>query len=470
MGQSRPTHSVPVPTIVRFARDNFRWAAVLAPKKYLYTNCNKGLLRSIFHKRLRECVSVTSIKVDTMRRIDRWVGVPLCMLATALLKIWWWLRPMPPRSVRRILFIELSEMGSTILADPAMRKARARLNAELYFAIFTQNAGSLDLTGTISSANVFQIRSTSLWHIALDTLAFLSWTHCNGIDTVVDLELFSRFTGLLTGLSGANRRVGFYRFHNEGLYRGEMLTHRVSYNPHIHIAKNFIALIDALLSSTPTVPYSKTLIDDVELTIVVPPPSESAREAMLARVKLLIPNFDPERFRVVLINPNASELLPQRRWMPERFIELIRRILAANPDALVLITGAPNEQREAEDLVSQCASDRCVSFAGYTTVANLPALYSLGDVMVTNDSGPAHISAAIDLPTIVLFGPETPNLYRPLGNSKAIYAGLACSPCVSASNHRKSACNDNACMRAISVERVFAAVTDVLVAPTSERV
>ena len=156
-----------------------------------------------------------SLSIDTMRRIDRWAGVPLCALATAVLRIWWWLRPMPPRPVRRILFIELSEMGSTILADPAMRKARTRSNAEIYFVIFAQNAGSLDVTGTVSRANVFCIRATSLWRLALDTMRFLLWTRRNSIDTVVDLELFSRFTSLLTGLSGATRRVGFYRFHNE---------------------------------------------------------------------------------------------------------------------------------------------------------------------------------------------------------------------------------------------------------------
>jgi ADP-heptose:LPS heptosyltransferase len=411
-------------------------------------------------------VNRTSLGVDTMRRIDRSAGVPLCALTTALLEIWWWLRPMPPRPVRRVLFIELSEMGSTILADPAMRKARARLNAELYFVIFAQNAESLDLAETISRANVFCIRNTSLWHLALDTLTFLLWTRRNRIDTVVDLELFSRFTALLTGLSGANRRVGFYRFHNEGLYRGEMLTHRVAYNPHIHIAKNFIALIDALLSATPTIPYAKTLIGDDELTIAFPPPSASAREGLLMRIKTLVPNLDLTLFRVVLINPNASEMLPQRRWMPERFAELIQCILAANDDILVLITGAPSERAEAEQLASQSGSDRCIAFAGQSALGDLPALYALAVVMVTNDSGPAHFAAASGLPTIVLFGPETPNLYRPLGNSIPIYAGLACSPCVSASNHRKSACDDNVCMRAISVKQVFAAVTDVLAAPT----
>ena len=82
--------------------------------------------------------------------------------------------------------------------------------------------------------------------------------------------------------------------------------------------------------------------------------------------------------------------------------------------------------------------------------------------IVTNDSGPAHFAAATLLPTIVLFGPETPKLYQPLGSSQAIYAGLACSPCVGAHNHRKTACTDNVCMRAISVEQVYRTLESTL--------
>jgi ADP-heptose:LPS heptosyltransferase len=400
-----------------------------------------------------------------MRRIDRWAGVPLCALATMVLKLWWRIWPSPPRPVRRVLFIELSEMGSIILADPAMRKVRDRIGAELYFVSFAQNADSLALTATISRSNVFTIRSSSLWRLTMDALAFLVWMRRNAIDAVVDLELFSRFSGLLTGLSGATRRVGFFRFHSEGLYRGDMLTHRVAYNPHIHIAKNFIALVDALLSETPTVPYTKAIIGDAELTIALPPPSAAARDTMLARIKALAANFDASRGRLVVVNPNAGDMLPQRRWMPEHFVQLIRRVLAANDDVVVLITGAAGERAAVENLVAQCASDRCIAFAGHTTVNELPTLYALAAVMITNDSGPAHFAAASGLPTIVLFGPETPNLYRPLGNSLAIYTGLACSPCVNAGNYRRSPCSDNVCMRAISAERVFQAVTAVLDGP-----
>jgi ADP-heptose:LPS heptosyltransferase len=400
------------------------------------------------------------MKVDTMRRIDRYAGVPLCAVATVMVRLRASLRG-EARPLRRVLFVELSEMGSTILAQPAMRRARAR--GELFFVIFARNAGSLDLTGEFPAANVFTIRDTNLFHLAWDTLAFLAWTRRQDIDTVVDLELFSRFTALLTGFSGADRRVGFHRFHNEGLYRGEMLTHRVAYNPHIHVAKNFIALVDALFAAAPQVPYSKTLIGDDELTVAIPPPDSAARAAMLARVRAEAA-FDPARQRLVLVNPNASELLPHRRWMGDRYADLIRRVLATSEDVLVAVTGAPDERAEAEALAA-ASGPRCISLAGKTALAELPALYAQATLMVSNDSGPAHFAAATGLPTIVLFGPETPKLYQPLGASRAIYAGLACSPCVSAHNHRKTACTDNVCMQAISVDDVYAAVCEALSAP-----
>src|SRR5215470_3410890 len=251
------------------------------------------------------------MKVDTMRRIDRYAGVPLCAIATVLTRLAGWLGGGKTRPLRRILFVGLSEMGTTVLAQPAMRKAADKLGAELYFVIFKRNVGSLDLLGTFPAANVRTIRDTSLVYLAWDTLAFLWWTRKCGIDTIVDLELFSRFTALLTGFAGADRRVGFHRFHQEGLYRGEMLTHRVAYNPHIHVAKNFIALIDALLAAVPTVPYSKTKIGDDELKASIAEPSAASREAMLARIRAETA-FDPARQRIVLVNPNASEMLPHR--------------------------------------------------------------------------------------------------------------------------------------------------------------
>lgn len=401
------------------------------------------------------------MNVDTMRRIDHHVGIPLCLVVSGLLRLVRLIRPRLPGPPRRVLFIELSEMGSTILADPAMRRLRDRHGTELFFAIFASNRASLHLLDTVPRDNVFALRADGLVALALGTLRLLWWTRARGIDTVIDLELFSRFTALLTGLSGAVNRVGFHAFHQEGLYRGEMLTHRVAYNPHIHIAKNFVALVDALAADQPQLPYTKSVItdDDIRLIKAVVPAAASA--AMAERVRAVLPEWRPGT-RLVLINPNASDLLPQRRWPRDRFETLMRRILDQFPDTVLLITGSRGESAEAETLAQRLASPRCASFAGGCTLEELPALYGLAAVMVTNDSGPGHFSAVTDLPTIVLFGPETPRLYGSLGRSVPVFAGLACSPCVSAHNHRKTPCRDNVCLQVITPDQVFAEVSLIL--------
>jgi ADP-heptose:LPS heptosyltransferase len=404
------------------------------------------------------------MNVDTMRAVDRWLGIPLTFLLTQFLRLYQVLRRPATKQPQRVLFIELSEMGSTILADPALRKARQELGAELFFVIFARNRASLDLTGTIPSENVFTLREESLFVLACDTLRFLVWTRQRQIDTVIDLELFSRFTALLTGASGAVNRVGYYRFCNEGLYRGELLTHRVAYNPHQHIAKNFIALVNSLLADAPELPYSKQPISDAEIVLPRVSFAPAELDKMHAKVAAQYPSYQAGQHRLVLINPNASEMLPQRRWVSERYVALMRRILHAAPDVLILITGAPAEHGEAEQQRQAVQNSRCLNAAGLVTLAELPLLYSIALLMVTNDSGPGHFSSITPLPTFVLFGPETPKLYGSLGNSTPLWAGLACSPCVSAANHRKTPCTDNKCLQAITVEQVFTAVESLLLA------
>ncbi|HXP97040.1 MAG TPA: glycosyltransferase family 9 protein [Telmatospirillum sp.] len=408
------------------------------------------------------------MNIDVMRWIDHRLGVPLCFLLTLAGRLFL-PRRSPLSAPRRILFIELSEMGSTILADPAMRKARQQFDAELYFVIFRRNANSLAFLRTVPESNVYTIREDSLVTLVVDTLGFLRWTRRLGIDCVIDLELFSRFTALLSGLSGAARRVGFYRFHNEGLYRGELLTHRVAYNPHIHIAKNFLALINALTEPDGQVPFSKTVIDDAELIIPQVPVSAAAKADMQRRIEAAFPPFDSARHRIVLINPNASELLPQRRWPHAHFAALAGMILAAWPDALILITGAPEETAEADRLCARLPDPRLVNFAGRQKLTELPALYALASLMVTNDSGPGHFAAVSDMPVISLFGPETPALYGPLGRGVSLTAGMACSPCVSAANHRKTACREPLCMTVLTPETVFAQVRRWLDSEPSRR-
>jgi ADP-heptose:LPS heptosyltransferase len=406
-----------------------------------------------------------SLSVDTMRTIDHRVGVPLCALATPFVILLDWFKTLmagPAGTPRKLLFVELSEMGSAILVDPAMRAAQAR-GAEIFFLIFKSNKASLTLLNTVPAANIFTIDASSLVSLVTDTVKFLFQARAKQIDTVIDLELFSRFTALLTGLCGARRRVGYHIFHGEGLWRGNMLTHKVHYNPHIHIAKNFMALIHAAFSTKAEQPFSKVHITDASIQIAQAVIKPSDTQAVLGRIERLAldakRSFSLGQQPLLLVNPNASELLVQRRWAPESFSALIVALQKKWPDCLILITGSPAEHAYVENVRLGANVPNALNFAGQVSFAELPALYTLADVMVTNDSGPGHFSSVTGLHTVVLFGPETPALYGSLGKSIPITAQLACSPCVSAANHRKTPCSDNACMRAISVEQVLEKMT-----------
>ena len=401
-----------------------------------------------------------SISVNTMRAIDHWVGVPLCAVASPVVALIDSIKNVfsrSPSEPRKLLFIELSEMGSAILVDPAMRNAQAR-GAELFFLIFKSNRASLTLLNTVKPENIFTIDSSSLGALIKDTLKFLLVARKHRIDTVIDLELFSRFTALLTGLCGARRRVGYHIFHGEGLWRGFMLTRKVHYNPHIHITKNFLSLIHAAFAKEIEVPFSKIHIADSEVRLEQAVIDSTALSKVRERIEKLSETFGIQfkqgGQRLILVNPNASDLLPQRRWAQQRFSELIQALSLLYPNDLILITGSPAEFEYVEKVRAVANVKNALNFAGQVSFAELPPLYTLSDVMVTNDSGPGHFSAVTPLRTVVLFGPETPALYGSVGKSIAITANLACSPCVSAANHRKTPCHDNVCMQAITVAQV----------------
>jgi ADP-heptose:LPS heptosyltransferase len=101
-----------------------------------------------------------------------------------------------------------------------------------------------------------------------------------------------------------------------------------------------------------------------------------------------------------------------------------------------------------------------MSLAGKTTLRQVLVLYTRSEILVTNDSGPAHFASMTPVHVVTLFGPETPALFAARSpNTTVLWAGIACSPCVNAYNNRQSVCRNNLCMQAITVDDVFEKVT-----------
>jgi ADP-heptose:LPS heptosyltransferase len=400
-----------------------------------------------------------------MRWLDRWVGVPVCIALTVVRRMAHLGRrvlgragggvlPEPPT----ILFVKLAEMGSTVLALPALTRLRELFpGVRLHYLCFEENRSVLNLVPEIGWDGVHTIGTGSLPRFAADVLRVLWTLRKQNVDAAIDLECFSRASAILAYLSGARVRVGFHRFRAEGLNCGDLFTHRLSYSNHLHTSAAFLSLIEALAAPLGEVPLLKKRIEPpCELPAFRP--TESERQTVLARLRER--GYPADRSpAIAILNINASDLMPLRRWPTERFEELARRCLTEYSDTWIVLTGAPGEAPAVDAVARRLNHERVISLAGRTTLRELVTLHTLADVLVTNDSGPAHFAALTPIQVVSLFGPETPELYGPLGKGgHAITAGLACSPCIHVFNSRNSPCTDNLCMKAISVDQVFAAV------------
>ena len=399
---------------------------------------------------------IPRMNVQKMMRLDRWLGVPLCFAVTALRSVLPTRKPVAqPRS---ILFVKLAEQGSTVLAHRALQEAVRRVGREhVYMAVFEDNRFILDALDVIPRENVITLPSDSLFNLLRAVLPVWVRLRKLGLEAAVDLEFFARSSALLTWASGAATRVGFHAWFGEGPYRGNLMTHRVRYNPHLHTTQTFASLVSALDVAAGSFPTFDLLPDSSQDAL----PFFAADAAEIREVKEQLARFtgQPLTPPLILLNANASDLIPLRRWSLESYIEVAQRLLARFPEVQIAFTGAKNEAAKAQDLVARVGSARCFSLAGETTLRQLLVLYGLADVLVTNDSGPAHFAALTPIHTVTLFGPETPLLFAALTpRNTPLWAGIACSPCVSALNNRQSACVDNVCMQRITPDQVFAAV------------
>jgi len=400
------------------------------------------------------------VGISTLQRTDRWIGAPLCLFLSVLRRIFESAGLPGPRKVRRILFVKFAEQGSTVLAYPAIRRAIDMVGREnVYFVVFQDNRFILDAMDVIPEENVITIATHSPIGLAVDAVRAVHRVRKIGIDAVVDLEFLTRFSAILTFTTGAKSRVGFHTFFGDGPYRGDLMTHRLLYNPHLHTSEMFEAMVEALTcdpSMLPTFDFRPSA--NQPLARFRPSLSEVAEiNALLQRENPRI-GYAP----LILLNPNASDLLPLRRWPPLRYAELARRLLERYPELFIGFTGGPGEAIANNRLADEVGSDRVIRLAGKTTLRQVLVLYTRSEILVTNDSGPAHFASMTPISVVALFGPETPALFSTRSpNATALWAGIACSPCVNAYNNRQSVCRNNLCMQAITVDDVFEKVTRI---------
>ncbi len=401
------------------------------------------------------------MKLQTQRFIDRWVGQLLCagvsawVRLTGLLSAPARLQPQP----KNILVILLSEMGSIVLAGPMFAQLRRNYpSANIHILQLKKNQEVTRLLQLTQPEFMHSLDDSSGGALMSDILKVSLAMRRLGLDAVIDCELFSRVSALLSFSTGAPVRVGFTPHTQEGLYRGSFINHAIPYNPYQHISKQFLSLVDALGSPgiAGSMPRNKaapirSLPTDTELSVTF-----DQGELDAYRAKVHADHAVTTQRELVLMYAGGG-ILPERAWPAAHYARVAQGLCAAG--YAVGLIGLKDDAQLAKDLIAQIRHVACIDLTGYTkSIRELLMLMHCARLLITNDGGPGHFATLTPIQTMVFFGPETGKLYGPLGTRNTVLeSGIACSPCLSAYNHRLTFCDgDNQCLKRIAPDPVLA--------------
>lgn len=387
--------------------------------------------------------------MKSLQAADRALGRVACTLLQPLR----WPRPLRRRRgpVERVLLIKFWGLGSLQLLTPAVRSLRLRHpGAELHLLTLSQNGEYAQGLGVFDRVLAFDIGSPSWTEVFRRILGLVVTLRRRRFDAVYDFEFFTRFSAVISALCGAPLTRGFA---SPTVWRGGFHTETVPFNRYWHVARNFRCLAGGETGRD---------IGPEDLAIF----RIDAHAQSEAAAALFAAGLGPEGPLVVL-NPNAGGLSLERRWPPERYALLARRLVAENGARVVLI-GSRSEAPYTGAVASQVGdvpAGQLADLSGRLSIGGLHALLAQAEAFVSNDSGPMHLGAALGTPTIGLFGPETPIMYRPIGSRASwLYDPPPCSPCINVHENKFAVCwrGRPECLMNLSVDDVLGRVRDEL--------
>ncbi len=189
--------------------------------------------------------------------------------------------------------------------------------------------------------------------------------------------------------------------------------------------------------------YYRAMLEGLGLATVGPPNATLAcPEAWAAEAAALLGDDGPW----IGVNPGAA-YGGAKRWLPERFAaaaDLVARRIGAK----VAIVGGAAERAIGEAVASELQSPSRL-LTGETTLAGLVGVLARLRLLLTNDSGPMHLAAALGTPLVAVFGPTDSTETAPVGHATVVREAVACAPCM-----LRECPIDHRCMTRVSVDRV----------------
>ena len=345
------------------------------------------------------------------------------------------------RSVRRILVARVDLLGDTVLTTPAIAALRrgyphARIDALVQQSTADVLVAERDIAHVITY-DPQALRRRGGWLTMLRLLWRLRRARYD-----IAISVSGDIGSILTRLSGAKRSVGYadeaYPY---------MLTDPIPggrYKVAQHETRYVLALAEAA--------GGIVTADDLRPRLHAVPEKRQEMAAILQLARARLGRYGP----IIAMHAGARNGWA-KRW-PTRHFTALADQLAEELDALVVVTGAPNEAPLARDIV-QHARLPLLNVSGKTSLPQLTALLAESDVLVTGDSGPMHIACAVETPVVVMHGPTDPALSGPTAPDAIVLRHtLWCSPCYDASAMAECRFGNPVCMKAIAPRVVFGAI------------
>ena len=380
--------------------------------------------------------------------LDRYIGSLLCLL----LGVFQSPVSLRHREPRRILLIQLSAIGDTILTVPTIRAIRDHFpNAHL--AMIASSINLQYLEGCSYIDQYIPCRLEEVMKSPRKLVAFIMTLRRQKFDWAIDFEHWPRFSALLAYGCGAPRRIGF---RSEGQHRHYLFTDVVAHVPRQHEVINFLRIAKLLGCST----------RETTLEVWLKKEDRDWVQGFFEEV-----GINPNR-PIIAIQPEAGRRgEPRRRWPHERFVALADT-LVQRYQAQIILTGAPTEVELSQRIASQTQS-ACAIAAGKTQINQLAALFAKADFVICGNSGPMHLAAAAGTPVVALHGPTNHSQWGPWGKGHTIiHVDVPCSPCLNLGfEYGCVAFSDGTspCMHTIQIDEVLKACEKYLINERGKR-
>lgn len=351
-----------------------------------------------------------------------------------------------PDNPKVIVVAKIVGLGSILYTGILCRSMKERFpQAKI---VYITSVTSLELVRHMNYVDeVFCINDKTVFSMITTTLSLILTLYRLRPQLYFDMEVYSSWAAIIATFSCALNRYGFYR--KSATFKKGMHTHMIFFNTKRHISEIYSQM--ALCAGGK---INNSLYGILNIS------SEDK-----AHCSEILREMNINNSNIILVNVNASDLLPERRWPERKWVNYLEKSVNYFPNYSFLLIGAPNESENVSTIHNALSPNnrgKVFNVAGKFPLGAFLGLIETSSLMVTNDSGPLHFAVALGKPTVSIWGPGDPEHYGPLhGPHKIIYEPVFCSPCLYHADFPPCEGN-NVCVRDIAVATVREATKQII--------